>query len=115
KGKILPEATGFAVNLGKDCDNLALHFNPRFDCQGDVCTIVCNSMEDGAWGTEERESAFPFQQGEKTQVCISFDATELKVKLAEEQEITFPNRLGLEAIEYLSVEGDLKLRVIKFG
>ncbi|XP_053107687.1 16 kDa beta-galactoside-binding lectin-like isoform X2 [Hemicordylus capensis] len=68
KGKILPDAKDFAVNLGKDCDNLVLHFNPRFDNHGDVNTIVCNSKQDGAWGEEERDASFPFQQGEKAQV-----------------------------------------------
>lgn len=58
----------FAVNVGKDRSNLVLHFNPRFDSHGDVNVIVCNSMEDGMWGTEERETDFPFQQGDKTEV-----------------------------------------------
>ncbi|XP_048703198.2 16 kDa beta-galactoside-binding lectin-like isoform X1 [Caretta caretta] len=115
KGKILPEAKGFAVNVGKDRSNLVLHFNPRFDSHGDVNVIVCNSMEDGMWGTEERETDFPFQQGDKTEICISFDTAELTVKLAGDKEIVFPNRLGLQNIEYLSVEGDFAIKAIKFS
>uniref|UniRef100_A0A8C3I2P5 Galectin n=1 Tax=Chrysemys picta bellii TaxID=8478 RepID=A0A8C3I2P5_CHRPI len=115
KGKILPEAKGFAVNVGKDRSNLVLHFNPRFDSHGDVNVIVCNSMEDGLWGTEERETDFPFQQGDKTEICISFDTAELTVKLAGDKEIVFPNRLGLENIEYLAVEGDFAIKAIKFS
>ncbi|XP_006133935.2 16 kDa beta-galactoside-binding lectin-like [Pelodiscus sinensis] len=115
KGKIFPEAKRFAVNVGKDSGNLVLHFNPRFDSHGDVNVIVCNSMEDGRWGTEEREADFPFQQGDKTEICISFDTTELTVKLAGDKEITFPNRLGLENIEYLSVDGDFAIKAIKFS
>ncbi|EMP29474.1 16 kDa beta-galactoside-binding lectin [Chelonia mydas] len=115
KGKILPEAKGFAVNVGKDRSNLVLHFNPRFDSHGDVNVIVCNSMEDGMWGTEERETDFPFQQGDKTEICISFDTAELMVKVAGDKEIVFPNRLGLQNIEYLSVEGDFAIKAIKFS
>ncbi|CAM5106837.1 unnamed protein product [Eretmochelys imbricata] len=115
KGKILPEAKGFAVNVGKDRSNLVLHFNPRFDSHGDVNVIVCNSMEDGMWGTEERETDFPFQQGDKTEICISFDTAELMVKLAGDKEIVFPNRLGLQNIEYLTVEGDFAIKAIKFS
>ncbi|XP_019377862.1 PREDICTED: 16 kDa beta-galactoside-binding lectin-like [Gavialis gangeticus] len=114
KGKILPDAKGFALNVGKDSSNLMLHFNPRFDCHGDVNTIVCNSREDGAWGAEEREMDFPFQQGDKTEICISFDTAELKVGLAD-KEIVFPNRLSLEKIEYMSTEGDFAVKVIKFN
>ena len=58
----------FSLNLGKDDNNLCLHFNPRFDAHGDVSTIVCNSKDAGAWGAEQRESAFPFQPGSVAEV-----------------------------------------------
>ncbi|XP_051473600.1 16 kDa beta-galactoside-binding lectin isoform X2 [Apus apus] len=67
KGKILSDAKGFAVNVGKNSSTLLLHFNPRFDCHGDVNTIVCNSKEEGTWGEEDRKADFPFQQGDKTE------------------------------------------------
>lgn len=58
----------FVLNLGKDSNNLCLHFNPRFNAHGDANTIVCNSKDDGTWGTEHREPAFPFQPGSITEV-----------------------------------------------
>ncbi|NXX78784.1 LEG6 protein, partial [Urocolius indicus] len=114
KGKILSDAKGFCVNVGKDSGTLLLHFNPRFDCYGDVNTIVCNSKEDGVWGEEDRKAEFPFQHGDKIEICISFNETEATVKLPE-AEFQFPNRLGMEKIEYLSVEGDFKVKAIKFS
>ncbi|XP_049670784.1 16 kDa beta-galactoside-binding lectin [Accipiter gentilis] len=114
KGKILSDAKGFAVNVGKDSSTLMLHFNPRFDCHGDVNTIVCNSKEDGMWGEEDRKADFPFQHGDKIEICISFNETEATVKVAE-VEFQFPNRLGMEKIEYLAVEGDFKVKAIKFS
>uniref|UniRef100_A0A8V0XBM3 Galectin n=1 Tax=Gallus gallus TaxID=9031 RepID=A0A8V0XBM3_CHICK len=108
KGKILSDAKGFSVNVGKDSSTLMLHFNPRFDCHGDVNTVVCNSKEDGTWGEEDRKADFPFQQGDKVEICISFDAAEVKVKVPE-VEFEFPNRLGMEKIQYLAVEGDFKV------
>lgn len=59
------------LNLGKDSNNVCLHFNPRFDIHGDINTIVCNSKDGGAWGTEQRESAFPFQPGSVAEVDAS--------------------------------------------
>lgn len=50
---------GFSLNLGKDDNNLCLHFNPRLKRMGTSSTIVCNSKDGGAWGAEQRESAFP--------------------------------------------------------
>uniref|UniRef100_A0A8V0XFP7 Galectin n=1 Tax=Gallus gallus TaxID=9031 RepID=A0A8V0XFP7_CHICK len=114
KGKILSDAKGFSVNVGKDSSTLMLHFNPRFDCHGDVNTVVCNSKEDGTWGEEDRKADFPFQQGDKVEICISFDAAEVKVKVPE-VEFEFPNRLGMEKIQYLAVEGDFKVKAIKFS
>ncbi|XP_017692243.1 PREDICTED: 16 kDa beta-galactoside-binding lectin [Lepidothrix coronata] len=114
KGKIKSDAKGFAVNVGKDSNTLMLHFNPRFDCHGDINTIVCNSKEDGTWGEEDRKADFPFQHGDKIEMCISFDQTEATVKLPE-AEFKFPNRLGLEKIQYLAVEGDFKVKAIKFS
>uniref|UniRef100_H0YTY7 Galectin n=1 Tax=Taeniopygia guttata TaxID=59729 RepID=H0YTY7_TAEGU len=111
KGKIQSDAKGFAVNVGKDSNTLMLHFNPRFDCHGDVNTVVCNSKEDGVWGEEDRKAEFPFQHGDKIEICISFDETEATVKLPE-AEFKFPNRLGMEKIEYLAVEGDFKVKAI---
>lgn len=58
----------FVLNLGKDNNNLCLHFNPRFDAHGDFNTIVCNSKDGGAWGAEQRETAFPFQLGSVVEV-----------------------------------------------
>ncbi|XP_051625400.1 16 kDa beta-galactoside-binding lectin [Manacus candei] len=114
KGKIKSDAKGFAVNVGKDSNTLMLHFNPRFDCHGDINTIVCNSKEDGTWGEEDRKADFPFQHGDKIEMCISFDQTEATVKLPE-AEFKFPNRLGMEKIQYLAVEGDFKVKAIKFS
>ncbi|XP_075774389.1 16 kDa beta-galactoside-binding lectin-like [Pelodiscus sinensis] len=114
KGTVLPDAQRFALNMGRVASELALHFNPRFESQGDTPVVVCNSRQDGVWGEEQRAQDFPFQRGQDTKVCISFDAQELMVGLPGEQQIKFPNRLGLEAIEFFSVEGDFKIKSIKF-
>uniref|UniRef100_A0A8C9JWE1 Galectin n=1 Tax=Panthera tigris altaica TaxID=74533 RepID=A0A8C9JWE1_PANTA len=109
RGEVAPEAKSFVLNLGKDKDNLCLHFNPRFEAHGDVNTIVCNSKDAGAWGAEQRESAFPFHE-----VCISFDQADLTVKLPDGHTFKFPNRLNLEAISYLAADGDFKIKCMAF-
>lgn len=160
---------------------------------GDINTIVCNSKDGGAWGSEQRESAFPFQPGSVAEVgwrwgqgarwagadlglvardlgppcppphllchpppnlsgfthvvglsglqeeralggvalrlplvghcslpfstpkvCISFDQADLTIKLPDGYTFKFPNRLSLEAINYLSAEGDFKIKCVAF-
>ncbi|XP_007664567.1 galectin-1 [Ornithorhynchus anatinus] len=114
KGDVAPGAKSFVLNLGKDNANLCLHFNPRFDIHGDVNTIVCNSKDEGVWGKEQRETAFPFLPGSPAEVCVSFDQTELTVKLPDGQAFKFPNRLNLDAINYLAAEGDFKIKCVAF-
>ncbi|ETE60165.1 hypothetical protein L345_14097, partial [Ophiophagus hannah] len=58
-------SAGWGILGAENESELALHFNPRFDSQGDVKTIICNSRTCGEWGKEIRQSAFPFQQGEE--------------------------------------------------
>lgn len=57
----------FAINIGHSAEDIALHFNPRFDAHGDQRTIVCNSFQGGNWCEELRESNFPFNQNEDFQ------------------------------------------------
>lgn len=54
--------------MGKDENNLNLHFNPRFKYFGDVKKLVFNSKKAGAWETELRDSVFPLQPGSVIEV-----------------------------------------------
>ncbi|XP_011819664.1 PREDICTED: galectin-1 isoform X4 [Mandrillus leucophaeus] len=107
RGEVAPDAKSFVLNLGKDSNNLCLHFNPRFNAHGDANTIVCNSKDGGAWGTEQREAAFPFQPG-------SVAEADLTIKLPDGYEFKFPNRLNLEAINYMAADGDFKIKCVAF-
>ncbi|KAK2499369.1 hypothetical protein MC885_003154, partial [Smutsia gigantea] len=86
RGEVAADAKSFVLNLGKDNNNLCLHFNPRFDAHGDFNTIV----------------------------CICFDQTDLTVTLPDGYSFKFPNRLNLEAINYLSADGDFKIKCVAF-
>lgn len=48
------------------------------------------------------------------QVCISFDQTDLTITLPDGYSFKFPNRLNLEAINYLSADGDFKIKCVAF-
>ncbi|XP_049627686.1 galectin-1 isoform X2 [Suncus etruscus] len=113
-GQVSPDAKSFVLNLGKDGDNLCLHFNPRFDAHGDANTIVCNSKDGGAWGAEQRETAFPFLPGSVAEVCITFGKEELTVTLPDGYSFKFPNRLSLDAISYMATDGDFKIKCVAF-
>ncbi|XP_053577273.1 galectin-1-like isoform X2 [Bombina bombina] len=105
KGLIPKYANGFAINLGKDASNFILHFNARFNLHGDTNTIVCNSKESNYWGAEQRERAFPFKQGEETSLFFIYREDKVIVKLPDGTEFSFPVRMHLDTISFLSLDG----------
>merc|ERR550519_3344777 len=93
------DAEAFSINIGHDEDNIALHFNPRFDLNGDSNVIVCNSKSGGEWMDEQREETFPFTRGEESTFYI---------KLPDDTMMHFPNRLGDTKYKYFMVKGGAK-------
>uniref|UniRef100_A0A8C7Y4Y2 Galectin n=1 Tax=Oryzias sinensis TaxID=183150 RepID=A0A8C7Y4Y2_9TELE len=103
----------FAINIGHDADNIALHFNPRFDSGSDVNTIVCNSKSGGSWGEEQREGHFPFARGEESKFYINFTMDQFYIKLPDGRMMDFPNRLGDVKYDYFEVKGDAVFHGVK--
>uniref|UniRef100_A0A670ZR85 Galectin n=1 Tax=Pseudonaja textilis TaxID=8673 RepID=A0A670ZR85_PSETE len=119
KAKVDIDAKSFAINLGQNESELVLHFNPRFDSRGDIKTIICNSKTCGEWGTETRKSIFPFQQGEEFKVRKTVEQANLtsdwpRPHLFSGEELVFPNRLQMDTVEYFSIDGDVKIKSVRF-
>ncbi|CAI7935075.1 16 kDa beta-galactoside-binding lectin-like [Podarcis lilfordi] len=110
KGKVLPKAESFSLNLYHNDSDIIFHFNPRFE----INTIVCNSRKNGQWELEQRESVFPFKQGEDTKISLSFDSKEVTLKIKGGQEVKFPNRFGVDSAKIFSVEGDFAITSVEF-
>ncbi|XP_073447422.1 galectin-1-like isoform X2 [Aquarana catesbeiana] len=111
EGFIPKDCKVFAINFGKDENNLVLHFAPRFDHLGYKNTIALNSMVDGVWGEEQRESFFPFQEGTDTTVCFHFEQDKIIINLPTGNPLSIPVRFPIEEISYLSLV-DLQLKSI---
>lgn len=94
----------FAINLGKDGYNFVIHFSARFDDHGDKSTIALNSLVGNVWGTEQKESFFPFQMGSDTKVSFTFQPGRISIQLPIGSPLSFPVRLPIEKISYVSVE-----------
>ncbi|KAM6939808.1 lectin, galactoside-binding, soluble, 2b [Xenentodon cancila] len=111
--KINDDCNSFAINIGHDAENIAMHFNPRFDWGGDCDTIVCNCLSGGCWGDEERSSHFPFQRGEECKFYINFNYEQFYIKLPDGSMMNFPNRLGDVKYNYFNVSDDAKIVGLK--
>ncbi|XP_040892416.1 lectin, galactoside-binding, soluble, 2b [Toxotes jaculatrix] len=107
------DSSSFAINIGHDSENIAMHLNPRFDCGGDTNTIVFNSLSGGCWGDELREGNFPFVRGEECKFYINFNSDQFYIKLPDGSMLNFPNRLGDVKYKYFDVSGDARIVGIK--
>ncbi|XP_029282866.1 beta-galactoside-binding lectin-like [Cottoperca gobio] len=107
------DCNSFAINIGHDSDNIAMHFNARFDHCGDVNTIVFNSLSGGCWGDEHREGNFPFVRGEECKFHINFNNEQFYIKLPDGSMLNFPNRLGDVKYSYFDVSGEARIIGIK--
>ncbi|KAM6956995.1 lectin, galactoside-binding, soluble, 2a [Aplochiton taeniatus] len=107
------DATNFAVNIGPNEQDIALHMNPRFEAHGDERAVVCNSYQGGSWCEEYREGGFPFNQGEEFKFTITFTKEEFLVALPDGSEIHFPNRLGEEKYSYIGFDGEVRIQGIE--
>ncbi|XP_026159286.1 lectin, galactoside-binding, soluble, 2b [Mastacembelus armatus] len=103
--KTKDSCNSFAINIGHDSENIAMHFNPRFD--SDV--IVCNSLSGGSWGDEHREGNLPFPRGEECKFYINFNNEQFYIKLPDGSMMNFPNRLGDVKYKYFDVSGDARI------
>ncbi|XP_078006612.1 galectin-1-like [Phascolarctos cinereus] len=114
KGDILPDATVFRINLGKDELNIGLHYNPRFNYFGDINMIVFNSRKDGKWGMEHREGNFPYVPGTTVEIQVMLEDQQFRVKMHNGYDCTYPNHLGLRQIDFISVYGSFHVRRVDF-
>ncbi|KAH0518748.1 Galectin-1 [Microtus ochrogaster] len=55
--------------------------------------------------------SLPFRLG---WVCITFEQADLTIKLPDGHEFKFPNRLNMEAINYMAADGDFKIKCVSF-
>ncbi|XP_072254673.1 galectin-1-like [Pyxicephalus adspersus] len=101
KGFIPENCKHFSINLGKDSENLLLHFNPRFNHHADIRKIICNSAENNVWGKEQRENVFPFKEGSVTTVSFKYEKEKFIIVLPSGSSFSFPVRFSMETISYL--------------
>ncbi|EHH24618.1 Galectin-9, partial [Macaca mulatta] len=69
----------FAVNFqtGFSGNDIAFHFNPRFEDGG---YVVCNTRQNGSWGPEERKMHMPLQKGMPFDLCFLVQSSDFKVQ-----------------------------------
>ncbi|XP_069828565.1 galectin-9-like [Dendropsophus ebraccatus] len=111
-GMVLQSGERFAVNF--QCgqggnDDIAFHFNPRFDGS----YIVCNTMEHKNWGKEERKHELPFHRGQPFEIRILVTNHEYKVSVNRNHFLEYHHRIPLQRVNTISINGCISLTSVE--
>ncbi|XP_069339214.1 galectin-9 [Eulemur rufifrons] len=103
----------FAVNLqiGFSDNDIAFHFNPRFENGG---YVVCNTRQKGRWGPEERKMQMPFQKGRPFVLCFLVQSSDFKVMVNGSFFVQYSHRVPFHRVDTISVAGSVQLSYITF-
>ncbi|XP_075692142.1 galectin-4-like [Rhinoderma darwinii] len=112
QGQAHSHAKRFAVNFICYNNDIAFHFNPRFD-EGNV--IVCNTMQKKSWGSEERKPNMPFQRNNHFDIAILVAGHAFQVTVNGQFLLEYRHRVAYQNIQSLQVTGDLNLSCITFS
>ncbi|XP_036078624.1 galectin-9 isoform X4 [Rousettus aegyptiacus] len=105
--------TRFTVNfqVGPSDNDIAFHFNPRFEESG---YVVCNTKQKGCWGPEERKMQMPFQMGNPFEIIFLVQSSDFKVMVNGSLFMQYSHRVPFHRVDTISVTGTVKLNYISF-
>uniref|UniRef100_A0A8C6D335 Galectin n=1 Tax=Moschus moschiferus TaxID=68415 RepID=A0A8C6D335_MOSMO len=113
-GTVLPSGGNrFAVNLqtGYNDNDIAFHFNPRFEEGG---YVVCNTKQRGSWGPEERKMQMPFQRGSSFELCFHVQSSEFKVIVNRNLFMQYTHRVPFHRANAICITGIVRLSAVSF-
>uniref|UniRef100_A0A5G2QWT0 Galectin n=1 Tax=Sus scrofa TaxID=9823 RepID=A0A5G2QWT0_PIG len=103
----------FTVNLqtGHRDNDIAFHFNPRFEEGG---YVVCNTKQNGIWGPEERKMQMPFQRGHPFELSFLVQSSQFQVTVNGRLFVQYTHRVPFHRVDTISVTGIVQLSYISF-
>ncbi|XP_073455151.1 galectin-4-like isoform X2 [Aquarana catesbeiana] len=111
QGQVHSHAKIFEINFVCFNNDIAFHFNPRFN-EGNV--IVCNTMQNKSWGSEERKHHMPFQRNAYFDVAIVVVGHAFQVTVNGQFLLEYRHRVSFQGIQSLHVKGDVSLSCVTF-
>ncbi|XP_023409210.1 galectin-9B-like isoform X2 [Loxodonta africana] len=114
KGTVLSSGgSRFAVNFQtRDSENdIAFQFNPRFEKGG---YVVCNTKQNGSWGSELKRIKMPFRKGKPFEICVLVQILHFKVMVNRSHFLQYSHRVPFHCVDTISIEGPLQLDSIEF-
>ncbi|KAM5163796.1 galectin-8 [Mantella aurantiaca] len=115
-GTVPNDATRFQIDFqcgGSEVprSDVAFHFNPRFKGSGQ---IVCNTLENEKWGSEEKTYQMPFTKGNQFQVIFLVLRHKFQVSSNGRHLLSYRHRIKLDKIDTLGIYGNVNINSIGF-
>ncbi|XP_031209191.1 galectin-9 isoform X1 [Mastomys coucha] len=113
QGTVQSFANRIIVNFqsGFSGNDIAFHFNPRFEEGG---YVVCNTKQNGQWGPEERKMQMPFQKGMPFELCFLVQRSDFKVMVNKSFFVQYQHRVPYHLVDTINVSGCVQLSFITF-
>ncbi|XP_055519678.1 galectin-4-like [Leucoraja erinacea] len=113
QGQVPEKAIRFEVNFV--CSNskhldIAFHFNVRYD----QSTVVCNTLENYNWGTEEIKHQIPINARSYFELIIKTCNDHFQVSVDGQHFLEYKHRLPMMSVGTLNVTGDVHVNAITF-
>ncbi|XP_036451143.1 galectin-9-like isoform X2 [Colossoma macropomum] len=114
-GRVLPGAERFHVNF--QCGtvgsaDIALHFNPRYSRNSGF--VVCNTLQNSSWGTEERSRQMPLPRGSGFILTFLVNRDSYTIIVNGAHFMEYLHRLPVSRVNALSVDGGVEIDSIAF-
>ncbi|XP_015419821.1 PREDICTED: galectin-9B-like, partial [Myotis davidii] len=112
KGMFLQSCgTRFDVNLkmGFSDNDIAFHFNPRFEDGG---YVACNTTQKGQWGPEERLLLNPFQMGIPFEISFLVENSGFQVTVDGKEFTKYTHLVPFHCVDTISFTGGVEVKHI---
>uniref|UniRef100_F6V0F6 Galectin n=1 Tax=Xenopus tropicalis TaxID=8364 RepID=F6V0F6_XENTR len=111
EGLVHNDCKRFAVNFICFNNDVAFHFNPRFDKDN----IACNTKLSNQWGLEERTDHMLFGHNEAFEITITVLRSAFKVSVNGDHILEYRHRISYQGIQSLQLNGDITLNKVTFS
>ncbi|KAG8123552.1 hypothetical protein E2320_019042, partial [Naja naja] len=98
-------------NSTKPRADVAFHFNPRFKRSS---YLVCNTLQNERWGTEEITYEMPFEKTKPFEIVFMVRQDKFQVSVNRKHVLLYKHRINLEKIDTLTISGKVKVTLVGF-